>query len=285
MKLSVIVPCFNVMDTIAFQLEALANQQCSDPWEIIVADNGSTDDTVAIVKQYQHRIPHLRFVEASARRGSAHARNVAVSVAKSEALAFCDADDEVAPGWVAAMISALSKHDLVAGCNEYSKLNQPWVIQCCGYREGNGVNKHPYFPYAGASNLGVKRSVHEMVGGFDETMLSLQDVDYCWRIQEKGKTLDCAKDALVHFRFRNTIGGMYRRYWKLACYDVLLHKKHQQVGMPKLIKWQGFVKDAVILPLKFMLRVRDRESLVRWLLDFAWFAGHLQGCIKYRYLP
>jgi glycosyltransferase involved in cell wall biosynthesis len=285
MNLSVIVPCFNAADTIAFQLEALAKQQCSKPWEIVVADNGSTDDTVGIIKQYQHHIPHLRFVEASARRGSAYARNIGASVAKSEALAFCDADDEVAPGWVAAMIEALSKHDFVAGCNEYSKLNQLWVIQCCEYREGNGVNKHPYFPYAGASNLGVKRSVHEMVGGFDETMLSLQDVDYCWRIQEAGKTLDSAKDALVHFRFRNTIGGLYRRYWKLACYDVLLHKKHQQVGMPKLIKWQGFVKDAVILPVKFMLRVRNRETLVRWLLDFAWFAGHLQGCIKYRYLP
>lgn len=285
MKLSVIVPCFNAADTIAFQLEALAKQQCSEPWEIVVADNGSTDDTVAIIKQYQHRIPHLRFVEASARRGSAYARNVGASVAKSEAFAFCDADDEVAPGWVAAMIEALSKHDLVAGCNEYSKLNQPWVIECCAYTEGNGVNKHPYFPYAGASNLGVKRSVHEMVGGFDETMLSLQDVDYCWRIQEAGKTLECAKDALVHFRFRNTIEGLYRRSWKLACYDVLLHKKHQQVGMPKLIKWQGFVKDAVILALKFMLRVRDRESLVRWLLNFAWFAGHLHGCIKYKYLP
>ncbi|MEI2580141.1 glycosyltransferase [Scytonema sp. PRP1] len=285
MKLSVIVPCFNAADTIAFQLEALAKQQCSEPWEIVVADNGSTDDTVAIIKQYQHRIPHLRFVEASARRGSAYARNVGASVAKGVAFAFCDADDEVAPGWVAAMIEALSKHDLVAGCNEYSKLNQPWVIECCAYAEGNGVNKHPYFPYAGASNLGVKRSVHEMVGGFDETMLSLQDVDYCWRIQEAGKTLDCAKDALVHFRFRNTIEGLYRRSWKLACYDVLLHKKHQQVGMPKLIKWQGFVKDAVILALKFMLRVRDRESLVRWLLNFAWFAGHLHGCIKYKYLP
>ena len=285
MNLSVIVPCFNSADTIAFQLEALANQQCSDPWEIVVADNGSTDDTVAIIKQYQQHIPHLRFVEASARRGSAHARNVGVSVAKSEALAFCDADDEVDRGWVAAMIKALSNYDLVAGSNEYSKLNQLWVIECCGYREGNGVNKHPYFPYAGASNLGVKRSVHEMVGGFDETMFSLQDVDYCWRIQEAGKTLNSAKDARVHFRFRNTVEGLYRRSWKLGCYDILLHQKHQQVGMPKLIKWQEFVKEAVILALKFILRVRDRESWVKWLLDFAWFAGHLQGCIKYKYIP
>ncbi|MBF2063732.1 MAG: hypothetical protein IGS39_04790 [Calothrix sp. C42_A2020_038] len=123
-----------------------------------------------------------------------------------------------------------------------------------------------------------------MVCGFDETMLLLEDVDYCWRIQKAGKTLNCAK-ALVHFRFRSTVEGLYSRYWKLACYDVLLHQKHQQLGMPKLIKWQDFVKDAAIFPVKFIVKVRNRESLVRWLLDFVWFAGHLQGCIKYKYLP
>ncbi|RUT09680.1 glycosyl transferase [Dulcicalothrix desertica PCC 7102] len=285
MNLSVIVPCFNAADTIAFQLEALAKQQCSLPWEIIVVDNGSTDDTVAIIKQYQHRLPHLRFVETSAIQCAAHARNVGASVAYSEALAFCDADDEVAACWVAAMIEALSKYDFVAGYNDYWKLNQPWVIECCKYREGNGVNKHPYLPYAGASNLGVKRSVHEMVSGFDEKMLVLEDVDYCWRIQEAGKTLNSATNALVHFRFRNTIGDLYHRYRKLAVYDVLLNKQHQKVGMPKLIKWQSFVKDAAILPVKFLLKVHNREKLVRWLLDVAWFTGHLQGCIKYKYLP
>ena len=285
MKLSVIVPCFNAADTIAFQLEALAKQECSEPWEIIVVDNGSTDHTLAVIKEYQQHIPNLRFVEAPNHQGAAHARNVGASVAKSELLAFCDADDEVAPGWVAAMIKGLEEYDLVAGYNDYWKLNQPWVIECCKYIEGNGVNKHPYFPYAGANNLGVKRSVHEMVGGFDETILLLEDVDYCWRIQKAGKTLNPAKNAIVNFRFRSTVGDLYRRYRKFAILEILLHKKHQQVGMPKLIKWQGFVKDAVFLPAKFIVRVRNRETLMKWLFDFARFAGNLQGCIKYNYLP
>jgi glycosyltransferase involved in cell wall biosynthesis len=285
MDLSVIVPCFNAADTIATQLEALAKQQCSSPWEIIVADNGSTDDTVAIIKQYQQKITNLRFIEASSVKGAAHARNVGVSIAKSEALAFCDADDEVTPGWVAAMIEALTHHSLVAGHNEYSKLNKPWVIECCKNIEGNGVNPHPYYPYAGANNLGVKRSVHEMVGGFDETMLLLEDVDYCWRIQEAGKTLNSAKHAVLNFRFRDNIKAIYTRYRKFAIFEVLLHKKHEQVGMPKFIKWQSLVKSAVILPIKFIVRVRNRESLVRWLWELAQFIGHLQGCIKHKYMP
>lgn len=284
MKLSVVIPCFNAADTIGVQLEGLSKQQCAQPWEIIIADNGSTDETLEIVKQYQQNLPNLRIVDASATKGAAHARNVGASVALSENLAFCDADDEVTSGWVAAMIEALSKHDFVAGCSDYSRLNESWVVNCCGLREANGVKDYIYFPYAAGNNLGVKRSIHNAVGGFDQTMLLLQDVDYCWRIQKTGIKLESASKAVINFRFRNTIKGMYRRCWRLACYDILLHQKHQKMGMPKLMKWRNFFKDAAILPLKFIVKVRDKESFVRWLLDLAWLGGHLQGCIKYNYL-
>lgn len=53
MKLSVIIPCFNAANTIAVQLEALAQKHWCESWEVIVSDNGSTDETVAIVEQYQ----------------------------------------------------------------------------------------------------------------------------------------------------------------------------------------------------------------------------------------
>ena len=284
MKLTVIIPCFNAADTIASQLEALKKQQCSEPWEIVIADNGSTDETLNIVKQYQQDLPNLRIVDASLTKGSAYARNVGARVALSDNLAFCDADDEVTLGWVAAMIEALSKHNFVAGCSDYSKLNKPWVVNCCAVREANGIKDYIYFPYAAGNNLGIKRSIHNRVGGFDETMVLLQDIDYCWRVQKTGVKLESASDAVIHFRFRNTVKCMYRRCWRLACYDILLHQKHQQMGMPKLIKWRDLSKDAAILPLKFLVKVRDKESLVRWLLDLAWLGGHLQGCFKYNYL-
>lgn len=284
MKLSVVVPCFNAANTIAVQLEAFTKQECSESWEIIIADNGSTDETLDIVEQYRHKLLNLRIVDASTTKGSAHARNVGASVALSENLAFCDADDEVTSGWVKAMIEALSQHDFVAGSSDYSKLNEPWVVKCCGVREANGIKNYVYFPYAAGNNLGIKRFIHNKVGGFDEAMLLLQDIDYCWRIQKTGIKLESASDAIIYFRFRNTVKGMYRRCWRLASYDILLHQKHQQMGMPKLIKWRNLSKDAAILPLKFIVKVRDKESFVRWLLDLAWLGGHLQGCIKYNYL-
>ena len=67
MELSVIIPCLNAEATIATQLEALANQHWSKPWEVVVSDNGSTDNSLEIVKSYKDRLPNLRIVDASAR--------------------------------------------------------------------------------------------------------------------------------------------------------------------------------------------------------------------------
>ena len=289
MKLSVIIPCFNAADTIAVQLEALAQQEWVEPWEIIIADNGSTDRTIEIVKTYQQRLPigdKLKIVDASKKRGAAHARNVGASVAQSEALAFCDADDEVAPGWVAAMGKALCEYDLVGGRDEHYKLNEPWLVKTFGCENGFGVGfDHPYLPLISGNNFGVKRKLHQAIGGFDENIAILDDVDYGWRIQQQGIKPHEVEDALIHFRFRNSIKDICRRSWDMGCQEPLMYKKHRQLGMPQLISWKTMIKTAIMFPLRFLARIRDKAALTQSLMDLAWRGGQLQGCFKYNYLP
>lgn len=285
MKLSVIVPCFNAADTIAVQLEALANQYWSEPWEVIISDNGSTDETVAIVEQYKEKLPNLRIVDSSDLQGAAHARNVGVLAATGDALAFCDADDEVAPGWVAAMGEALSKYDFVACRRDYQKLNEPWSLKYRKLSQQDGLQefKHPpYLPHASSSTLGVKRSVHEAIGGFDETMLRLQDTEYCWRIQLAGTELYFVPEAVVHYRFRSNLKGHYNQARLWEEYRVLLYKKYRPLGMPKL-SWKKSVKNWLLLLKKFP-RVLSKEGRIKWVRMFGSRIGRLQGCIKYRVL-
>ena len=80
-----------------------------------MVDNGSTDDSAKVAAAWSDRIPGLRVLDASSVKGSAAARNLAASQATGDKLAFCDHDDVVQPGWVAAMAGALDAHDLVAG--------------------------------------------------------------------------------------------------------------------------------------------------------------------------
>jgi glycosyltransferase involved in cell wall biosynthesis len=241
MKLSVIIPCYNAADTIATQLEALSNQKWSEPWEVIVADNGSKDESVEVIKKYKEYIPHLRIIDASNKRGQAYAKNIGAKNAYGESLVFCDADDEVAPGWLESMGNALSKYDFVACRMDIKKLNPFWVLKSRGNSQASGIQqyKYPsYLPHAGGSTLGVKRWIHDSIGGFDESMLLLEDTDYCWRIQLRGIKLHFVPDALIHVRFKTTLRGIYKQAYRWGEYNVKIYKRYLPLGMPKLSREQ-----------------------------------------------
>src|SRR5204862_5354000 len=105
------------------QLSALSRQDYTGAGELVVADNGSNDGSHAIVANWSTRLRNLRVVDASQRRGCAAADNIGAAAARGSALVFCDQDDVVQPGWLAAMAEALHSHDLVAGRNEFGMLD------------------------------------------------------------------------------------------------------------------------------------------------------------------
>src|SRR3954451_24006623 len=126
-SISVVVPCLNAASTLPRQLEALSKQEYDGDWEVVVADNGSTDGTLAVADEFRGRVPRLVLVDASARPGQAYARNAGVRVATGDALLFVDADDEVEPQYVAAMADALQHHEFVAARFDSDSLNPAWV--------------------------------------------------------------------------------------------------------------------------------------------------------------
>jgi len=69
MKLSCIIPLMQLTLSL-FNLRHLLTQHWCEPWEVIVSNNGSTDETVAIVEQYQEKLSNLRIVDSSDQRGS-----------------------------------------------------------------------------------------------------------------------------------------------------------------------------------------------------------------------
>jgi glycosyltransferase involved in cell wall biosynthesis len=283
-RLSVIVPCLNEEEYLAVQLEALAEQHWSEPWEAIVADNGSTDRSRDIVRGYQGRLPHLQLVDASDRRGQAHALNVGARAARGESLAFCDADDEVAPGWVAAMGRALARHEFVACRYETERLNSPWASGARHAPQRDRVQKFrfpPYLPHAGSGSLGIRRALHEAVGGFDESMPAAFDTDYCFRVQLVGKTLHFVPDALLHLRYQDTLTSLFRqgRIWEQ--HNVLLYKRYRPVDAPSLSLKDGISAWMTLLGRAHRLH-SDPAGRALWVWQFAQLVGWLQGSIKYR---
>lgn len=153
------IPLINDADYITIQLNAIANQNWSEPWELIISDNGSTDRSLRVLEQYRKRLPNLRIVDSSDVRAAIHARNFGAIAASSDNLAFCDADDEVTPGWLKAMGEALLKYDAISSPCIIIKHSKPKVIKALSRRDWNPEKElckfgnPPYLPYAGAGNL------------------------------------------------------------------------------------------------------------------------------------
>jgi len=284
-KLSVIIPCLNAERTIGEQLAALAGQRWPERWEVIVADNGSTDGTLAVVRSFADRLPGLRVVDASQRRGSGYARNRGAAAARGEWLAFCDADDVVAPGWVAAMGAALARHEFVASRFRDDLVNDPQraFAQRLPQQDGLQQYKYPrYLPHAGGSGLGIRAALHRAVGGFDESFLRLQDTDYCWRVQLHGAALHFAPEAVVHCRMRSSALKALRQAYLWGEYNVRLYAKYRAHGMPRLT-----LQDGARQWLRLLRQARwltERGWRERWLWRLSWRLGRISGSIKYRVL-
>jgi glycosyltransferase involved in cell wall biosynthesis len=283
-RLSVIIPFLNAAHTIAAQLEALVNQSWPEPWELLVADNGSQDDSIRIIQGYAARLPNLRVVDASDRPGAAHARNVGARHASASTLVFCDADDEVGENWLAAMAAALTVHDFVACRIDVAKLNRGWVQHPQEY----GLQElwyPPYLPVAGGCGLGVKRRLHEAVGGFDETMRGavVEDSDYCVRIQQQGVPLVFVHDAVLHYRTRQGTGMTFRQARRWAAENVLLYKRYrgeERVRRPWKRYWSGWPR-----LLRRFATARGEAELREAIGKLGWQLGLLLGSLKYRTTP
>lgn len=284
-NLTVVVPCLNEERTIEAQLRALEDQEWGRSWEVIVVDNGSEDGSVAVVEGYRGRLPGLRVVDASEQRSQAHALNVGVREARAGAVAFCDADDEVAPGWVAGMGEALLDHELVGCAADGAKLNEPWARDVRVLERDRPAKLWfpPYLPFAGSGGLGVHRRIHQLAGGFDESLPVLFDVDFCVRVQELGIDFLHVPDALIHYRFRHEWREIFAQARKYALYGACLQKRHKPTDarFPGLTKW-AFTGWRPVL--RSLGRIGSRAARAKLAWQLGWLLGRLQGSLRYRVL-
>lgn len=286
MKLSVILPCFNGAETIALQLEALANQQWDGDWEVIVSNNGSTDDSMEIVERYRDRLPNLRIVNAHTppepRLGVTHSYNVGIQAVTGDAFAFCEADDEVTPGWVAAMAKALINYDLVAGPLDYTKLNPDWLVKAFGtgiqLKKFNVVEFIHPAPYASGCNMGMRRSTYETVGSINQAIRYVWDMEYCWRVQDAGFQLHFVPDAVAHYRLRHTLRGLFRQNRNWGEEQALLRRlNHRAIGRLAIVKDSV----SVLINVLGVVTIFSKTRLARWAFNTGWHVGNLRGNAKY----
>jgi glycosyltransferase involved in cell wall biosynthesis len=224
--ISVVLPVRDGLPWLEGQLDALAAQLCEMPWEVVVADNGSRDGSMATAQSRADRDTRMRVLDASARRGPAAARNAGVRAARGELLAFCDADDVVQPGWLQACVAALADADVVAGIFDMATLNG----RPLGATVPAATSQLGFLPAGLAANLAVRRQAFEAVGGFCEDLLVGEDIDLSWRLQLEGFRFAVARDALVAKREPQRLGPLFRLGLAYGRCGPALYRRYRSQG-------------------------------------------------------
>lgn len=282
-QVSVIVPAYNAAATLEAQLQALSAQKTSRPFEIVVVDNGSTDESPRILEDYGSREARLRVVRASAMNTPGYSRNVGAEHARARLLAFCDADDVVGADWVETMAAALDQSPVVAGRIDYTDLNPEWLR---GVRGSFGLDGLAYmddvFPYVVSANLGVRREAFEEVAGFDPQMRVGQDGEFAWRLYQAGIGVGFDDRVVIQYRLRSSAAATFRQARNYGRARMELRRRMSGAGITGLgsVKW----KNLIWLLRRFPTILR-RSDRYRWLVVAGDLLGEIQGPAPLAALP
>lgn len=231
---SVLIPCRNGGLLLARQLESLARQEYPGPLEVVVADNGSTDNTRQVVEGFADRISHLRVVDVAEFAGKPQAVNAAMRAVRGERLIMIDADDELAPGFVEAMARGLDEHTFVGARLDTAHLNPEWLRSRRGDIQSDGLTVlQNHLPFVAGAALGVRASAFDQVGGYNSAFINNQDVDLSWRLQYAGYEPGFVPDAVVHYRYRGDLRSIFRQERGYGRYSTLLYREHREHGLPR----------------------------------------------------
>jgi glycosyltransferase involved in cell wall biosynthesis len=182
-----------------------ANQPAAADVEIVVADNGSTDNTPDVARAFGARVLFLPGLSVAA------LRNRAAAEARGEVLAFVDADHEIDPHWVASATEALSEDGVAAvGALCFAPEQGTWVQRMYDALRGRTEGQSDV-EWLGSGNMAVRRDLFDKVGGFDVSLETCEDVDLCQRLRQAGLRVR-GDDRLrnVHLGDPSTLGKLFR---------------------------------------------------------------------------
>jgi glycosyltransferase involved in cell wall biosynthesis len=185
---SVVIPAYNAAWCVAHAVDSVLAQHFRD-YELIVVNDGSSDNTAEVLSAYDDK---LRVVDKP-NGGLSSARNAGIGAARGRYVAFLDADDRWLPGKLDKQVALMTARPELVFCSTAALLEDPDGMPLGEWRCGSNsmsalkgiFSANAYVAGSGSAVL-VQMDALEKVGGFDERLRSLEDIDMWMRLSAIG---------------------------------------------------------------------------------------------------
>lgn len=238
-KVSIIIPAKNEETNIGSCLDSVfAIDYPRDRYEVILVDNGSTDATVEIAERRGAKVFSVPNAKISA------LRNFGASQAQGQILAFLDADCTVEQDWLQKTEKYFTVENVVCFGSAPQIPAKPTWIQHTWFQVRKKREKITETQWLESMNMFVRRDVFDKIGGFNEKLITCEDVDLSYRLSEHGKILSDKNIKAVHHGEAKDLAEFFQKERWRGKSNYLGLKEHglRMAEIPSLI-----------LPLYFLL--------------------------------
>jgi len=232
--ISIITPSYNRVDELKHLYISLQEQSVDlNLFEFIISDDGSTDSTEDIVKQWQSESPFkIKFITQE-NQGPGAARNHGLEHSEGELILFIDSDCEAHPDWIKTIYEEYlnDSFDAYGGPDaakdDFTVLQKAIDFAMTSFFTTGGMRGHSekmmakFFPRT--HNMGIKRSVYEKVGGFG-SLRHGQDIEFSNRIRKSGARIKFLINAVVYHRRRTSLRQFFKQVFNWGVARVNLGK-------------------------------------------------------------
>jgi cellulose synthase/poly-beta-1,6-N-acetylglucosamine synthase-like glycosyltransferase len=258
---SIVIPTYNGASRVAKCLEALCKQRSERNIEILIVNDGSTDNTAQIVRGYSG----VRLISQQ-NAGPAAARNRGALEAQGAIILFTDDDCEPIPEWLESMLTPFKDPDVVAAKGVYRTRQRSLAAR---FVQVEYEDRYRYM--AGLSNIdfvdtysaAFRRERFLEIGGYDISfpVACAEDIELSYRMSARGWKMKFAPSAIVYHTHPNTLSAYIKKKYKFAFWRVLAVRKNPSKAVkdshtPQLMKLQLLLPPALVLALAFDMAVR-----------------------------
>lgn len=265
---SVIIPAYNVEWCVRRAIDSVLAQDCK-PLEILVVDDGSTDDTPEILASYGNSIR----VISKENGGLSSARNAGIRESKGELIAFLDADDWWMPEKLSVQVRLMREQTNLGFCSTCTLIkdsdgNDLGTWDCPTIKDS--ILKTIFMTHASVAGSGsgvlVRRELFDQAGGFDESLPSLEDIDMWMRLAAISHYACLAEPLTVIVKRSDSMSGNLD-VMRASAIQVMKKNRHFLEAKDRGQFWQSAYAGVLSDYAKWEYRAGRKQSAMAHLLE------------------